>query len=254
MTDFVKRRALVVGGGGMGAEVCRQIADGGGDVYFTYNRNVSAAEELAVSLPAERVAGYCSVDISDDDAVATAVDAAATALGGIDVLVITAGYVHEMTLFENTDAASIRKTVDVELVGVITTAKAVLPHMRAGGYGRIVTVGSDSGKAGATGEAASAAARGGVIAFSKALARETARDDICVNVVCPGPTDTPLLDDLLADPGLTGKLTSALVRAVPKRRAARASEVGAMVAFLASEDASYVTGQAISVSGGLTMN
>jgi 2-hydroxycyclohexanecarboxyl-CoA dehydrogenase len=253
MSDFSGRNAIVIGSGGMGSEVCRQIAHKGGRVYYTYNRSSAAAEQLAASLPLGSVAGYRQLDVTDEAAVADTITDAVQALGGVDILAITAGYVHEMTLFEDIDSAAVRQTIDVELIGVITLARYVLPQLRSGGYGRIVTVGSESGKVGAKGESASAAARGGVIAFSKALARETADTDICVNVVCPGPTETTLLHNLIAAEGLTGSLTNALLRAVPKRRAGKASEIAALTVFLASEEAGYITGQAISVSGGLTM-
>lgn len=121
--------------------------------------------------------------------------------------------------------------------------------------GRIVTIGSDSGKVGSTAEAVSAACRGEVvIALSKSLARELARHDITVNVVCPSPTETNLLDQMRNAPCLTGKLMDAMVRAIPMRRPGRPEEVADVAVFFASPQASYVTGQALSVSGGLTMS
>lgn len=254
MNDFRGRGVLVVGGtGGIGAAVCRQVAHGGGRVFLTYHRGAQAAAELCAALPGGRAAGSAALDVTDAEAVAALVDRARDALGSLDAVVTTVGYLHHLTLFEDVDLDTVRRTLDIELFGLIHLAKAVLPVMRAQGYGRIVTVGSDSGKVGSKAEAASAAARGGVIALSKALARETADADICVNVVCPGPTETGLLDGMLAEEGMSGKLMQAMVRAIPKRRAARADEVAAMAVFLASEQASFVTGQAISVSGGLTM-
>lgn len=252
MPRFTGQRVLVVGGGSMGGEVCRAVALEGGRVFFTFHRNEAAAAALADEL-GDRAAGHHQLDISDDAGVGPVVAAASAAMGGIDVLVITAGYVHAMTPFADVELAELRKTVEVELIGVINVSKEVVPHMTAGGYGRIVFIGSDSGKVGSKGEAASSAARGGVIAFAKALARETARHDICVNVICPGPTEGPMLDGLLADPGVTGKLTAAMMKAIPKRRAAKTSEIAAATLFLASQDAGYITGQTLSVSGGLTM-
>lgn len=252
--DFDGRGVLVIGGtGGIGAAVCREIAGRNGSLYFTYNRAVDSARDLADGLPAERFKGSAALDVTDYDAVHSAVAQAEEAMGSVDVVVNTVGYLHHLTLFEDVDMDTVRRTIDIELMGVINIAKAVLPGMQRNGYGRIVTVGSDSGKVGSTAEAASAASRAGVIGFSKALARETARVDICVNVVCPGPTETGLLDEMLSDEGLSGKLMQAMVRAIPKRRAARVDEVAAITVFLASEEASFITGQAISVSGGLTM-
>lgn len=253
MEQFAGRSALVVGGGGIGAEVCRQLAAGGASVYFTYNRGVEAAEKLAGELPADQLAGHRQVDVSDHEAVAALVAEAEQSMGAVDVVVSTVGYLHELTLYTDVDLETVHRTIAIELFGLMYLVKAVLPAMIRRDYGRIVTVGSDSGKVGSTAEASSAAARGGVIAFSKAIAREVARHDICVNVVCPGPTDTPLLRSMLDDEGVSGKLMNAMVRAIPKRRAGTAEEVAAVTCLLASDRASYVTGQAISVSGGLTM-
>ena len=247
------KKLLVIGGGSMGSEVCRSFAAAGASVYFTYRTREQEAATLAGEIPPDLLAGYDRLDLMDVPGVQQLIDSAASKMGGIDVLVVTAGYVHNMLPIEEIEFVEVERTIGVELLGVIAAARFVLPHMRETGFGRIVIVGSDSGKVGSTGEAASSAARGGVIAFAKALARETARQDITVNVVCPGPTEGPMLDELLADPGVTGKLTNAMMRAIPKKRAAKTSEIAATVAFLASAEAAMVTGQAVSVSGGLTM-
>lgn len=174
--------------------------------------------------------------------------------GHIDVLVNTQGAIHQLALFHEEPLADMRRTVEIELMSVIHACRAVIPAMIKQRGGRIVTIGSDSGKVGSTAEAVSAACRGGVIALSKSLARELARHDITVNVVCPGPTETSLLDQMRNAPGLTGKLMDAMVRAIPMRRPGRPEEVADAAVFLASPQASYITGQALSVSGGLTMS
>ena len=254
MNRFESQRALIVGGGNMGGDVARVVAAEGGRVFATYLRHGEAAQRLADEL-GHGLAGFAQLDIADLSQVESVVARAAEALGGIDVLVVTAGHVHNMVPMLDVDFASVVKTIQVELVGVMKSAFESLPHMQAGDYGRIVFIGSDSGKVGSTGEAASSAARAGLIGFAKALARETAREhDICVNVVCPGPTEGPLLDRQLADPGVTGKLVNAMMRSIPKRRAATISEISAATTFLASREAAYITGQALSVSGGLTMS
>jgi 2-hydroxycyclohexanecarboxyl-CoA dehydrogenase len=139
----------------------------------------------------------------------------------------------------------------INLRGAIAVSHAFAGRMAARGRGRIVTVASDAGRVGSSGEVVYSAAKGGLIAFTKGLARELARHQVSVNCVCPGPTDTPFLDVFEGERGR--KIIDAMVRAVPMRRLAQPDEVAAAVAFLASDDAAYITGQALSVSGGLTM-
>ena len=138
----------------------------------------------------------------------------------------------------------------MNLLGTIICCRAVLDGMIAAGGGRIVTLGSDAGRVGFSGEAVYSATKGGVIAFTKTLAREMARHQITVNCVCPGPTDTALFAQLGES---SEKLHRALERAIPLRRIGRPDEIAAMVAFLISDDARYVTGQTVSVNGGLSM-
>lgn len=254
MTGFEGRIALVVGGSGaIGQSVCRLLTERGARVVLTYSRSEDEARAFATTLDPELVDGVERLDLTDRNAVDRLVGSCAERWGSLDVVVNTAGYMHGLRLFTDTDWDQVEQTVALELFGVLHLARAVVPVMRAGGYGRFVTVASDSGKVGAKGVAASSAARGGVIAFSKALAREVADADICVNVVCPGPTTSPLLDSLAADDDMSGPQMRAMVRAIPKRRPGRPEEVAEVAVFLASEAASFVTGQAVSASGGLTM-
>ena len=238
MASFQNRRAFVVGGGNMGGEICRAIAADGGHIYFTYNRNEEAAAKLAAEIDPARLAGYHSLDITDETSVGTTVAAANEALGGIDVLVITTGYVHDMRLLIDVEFAQARKTIEIELIGPIDVVREAVSLMIANDYGRIVLVGSDSGKVGSTGEAASSAARGGIIAFSKALARETARYDICVNVVCPGSLRTEMKLGVIK--------TQAERAGQDYDKAVASSELGdpegvaRLLAFLASDDGDYV--------------
>lgn len=251
--DFRGRRVVVIGGGGIGGQVCRDMAAAGARIYFTYHHNAAMAQLLADSLPEGSCAGFGALDASDDGAVRSLVQDAAREMGGLDTLIVTAGHRHELALFHETPAASAAEILAVELAGPMNAVRAVLPAMRTSGFGRIVLVGSDSGKTGSAGDAASSAARGGVVALAKSLARETAVMDITVNVVCPGPTDTDLLAGMTSAQGLTGKVMNAIVRAVPKRRTGTVAEIVRVIVFLAHKDSGFITGQAVSVSGGLTM-
>ncbi|MFP5372548.1 MAG: SDR family NAD(P)-dependent oxidoreductase, partial [Actinomycetes bacterium] len=168
--------------------------------------------------------------------------------GRIDVLVNNAGW-DKAAAFVDSDPEDWDRVVQINLYGVLHTSKAVLPVMAEQGSGSVVNLGSDAGRVGSSGEAVYAAAKGGVIAFTKACAREMARHQVNVNVVCPGPTDTALFASM-GGPGLR----EALTKAIPFRRLAQPADVANAVAFLASDEASYITGQTLSVSGGLTMS
>jgi 2-hydroxycyclohexanecarboxyl-CoA dehydrogenase len=190
-----------------------------------------------------------AVDIVDRDAVGAAVAAFEAEAGPIDALVNNAGW-DVAGDFVDSDPELWRKVIDINLYGPLNLTKAVLPGMVARGAGRIVSLASDAGRVGSSGEAVYAACKGGIIAFSKSVAREVARHDITLNVVSPGPSDTPLFANFDA----TGKLANALARAIPMRRLGRPEDYPGLVAFLLSDDAAFITGQTISVSGGLTMH
>jgi 2-hydroxycyclohexanecarboxyl-CoA dehydrogenase len=170
--------------------------------------------------------------------------------GRIDVLVNNAGW-DKAGPFLDSDEADWDRVIAINLYGVLNTSKAVLRVMAEQGAGAVVNLGSDAGRVGSSGEAVYSAAKGGVIAFTKAAAREMARYQVNVNCVCPGPTDTPLFASLGGD---NPKLRDALIRAIPFRRLADPRDLANAVAFLASDEANYITGQTVSVSGGLTMS
>lgn len=188
-----------------------------------------------------------AVDVSDFTRVGDAV-AGFAEQGPIRGLVNNAGW-DESVRFIDTEPAFWRKVIDINLYGPLNLTHAVLPHLIHAGGGRVVSIASDAGRVGSSGEAVYSAAKGGTIALMKTLAREHARDGITFNSICPGPTDTPLLEAV--DP--TGKLQSALERAVPMRRLATPEDFPGLVSFFLSEEAGYITGQTISVSGGLSM-
>jgi 2-hydroxycyclohexanecarboxyl-CoA dehydrogenase len=155
--------------------------------------------------------------------------------------------------FVDTDPAFWRKVIDINLVGHLNLHHAVLPHMAARRSGRIINIASDAGRVGSSGEAVYSACKGGMIAFAKTIAREHARHGIRVNTICPGPTDTPLLASFADDMPGGAKLVERLQQAIPLRRLGQPEDYPGLVAFLASSDADYITGQTISVSGGLSM-
>jgi 2-hydroxycyclohexanecarboxyl-CoA dehydrogenase len=186
------------------------------------------------------------LDVADPDAVEALRDAVCGGVGTPGVVVNAAGWdVTGPFLDAGTDFA--RKVVDVNYLGPVYVCRAFLPPMIEAGGGKVVNIASDAGRVGSSGESVYAGAKGGVIALSKSLAREMARHQINVNCVCPGPTDTPLFRSL------PERLQEALVKAIPFRRPARPEEVAAAVLFFASDAASFITGQVLSVSGGLTM-
>lgn len=235
---------------GLGAGFARAFADAGAGLVLGARR-ADALSELADDL---RAAGARvvtrSTDVADPEACAALVEAGRAEFGRIDVLVNNAGW-DKVGPFVDSDEADWDRVIAINLYGVFNTSKAVLPIMQQQGHGHVVNLGSDAGRVGSSGEAVYSAAKGGVIAFTKAVAREMARSRINVNVICPGPTDTPLFASIGGD---NPKLRDALTKAIPFRRLADPSDLANAVAFFASDEASYITGQTVSVSGGLTMS
>jgi 2-hydroxycyclohexanecarboxyl-CoA dehydrogenase len=236
------RLAVVTGGGGgIGGAISRRLAEEGARVAVT-DVDAKAAEKVATE-----IGGSAHVlDITEPEQAARL----ASELGEVDVLVNNAGWDRVMPFLE-TDPDFWRKNVTINLLGPIAVTHAFARGMAERGRGRIVNVASDAGRTGSTGETVYAAAKGGIIAFTKSLARELARHNVNVNCVCPGPTETPFLEVFRSEGG--EKILEAMRRAIPFRRFASVDEIAAAVAFLASDDAAYITGQTVSVSGGLTM-
>jgi 2-hydroxycyclohexanecarboxyl-CoA dehydrogenase len=193
------------------------------------------------------------VDITDRASVEAAIDAVENTAAPIDVLVNNAGWDIPIP-FVDTDRAFWDKVIAINLYGPLNMHHVVVPRMMARKKGRIVNIASDAGRVGSSGEAVYSACKGGIIAFTKTIAREAARANINVNCVCPGPTDTPLFDAFKAQSSDGAKIAEGLARAIPFRRLGQPSDYPGIVAFLASDDAGYITGQVISVSGGLTMH
>jgi 2-hydroxycyclohexanecarboxyl-CoA dehydrogenase len=241
-----QRVALVTGAaGGIGAAIARELAAAGHAVAVADLR-LDAAEAIAGELGGFAV----ELDVTDPESVTAAVAQTQKALGPVEIAVNNAGW-DELKPFVETDEEFWSRVVAINFTGGLRVTRAVLPGMIERGWGRLVNIGSDAGRVGSSLESVYSGAKGGVIAFTKTIAREVARSGVTANVVCPGPTRTPLLDTMTAEGG--DRLVEALTRAVPMRRLAEPDDIAVAVAFFASERAGYITGQTLSVSGGLTM-
>lgn len=253
MRGLRNRMAIVTGGaGGIGQAICRRFAEEGAKVAV-FDIDGAAAEALAAAIrEGGGEARAYAVDLTDQASVVAAVAKAEADLGATDVLVNNAGW-DRAAPFLDTDKALWEKIVAVNLYGPLHMHHAVLKGMVARGSGRVVNVASDAARVGSSGEAVYSFCKGGLLSFSKTIAREVARKRITVNVVCPGPTDTALFHDFAGEGEKGEKLRAALTAAIPFRRLGQPDDLPGIVAFLASDDAAFITGQVISVSGGLTM-
>jgi 2-hydroxycyclohexanecarboxyl-CoA dehydrogenase len=217
------------------------VLDLNGDGAAAVAREIAGAGGQAQAWP---------LDVADAARVSAVVGEVVSRWSTVHVLVNCAGWDKPMPFVETTPDFWDR-ILAINLRGPIACTRAVLPPMIAQGYGKIVSIASDAGRVGSTGEAVYSAAKGGLIAFTKTIARETARYHINVNCVCPGPSDTPLFQKEFAGP--SPKLAESLKRVIPWGRLGVPEDVAPAVVFLASDDAGYITGQTLSVSGGLTM-
>jgi 2-hydroxycyclohexanecarboxyl-CoA dehydrogenase len=239
--------ALVTGAaGGMGRQICKRLIEEGCRVA-AIDVDSKSLEAMDDALHRE------AVDIGKYGAVCAAVAATEAEIGPIDILVNNAGW-DRFSNFLDTDEALRARVVSVNLNGPINVLHAVLTGMAKRESGRVVTIASDAGRVGSSGQAVYSACKGGVISLTKTLARELARRNILLNVVCPGPTDTAMLQDFLNQGPGGQKVYDAMKRAIPLKRLGQPEDIPGIVAFLASADASFITGQVISVSGGLTMH
>ena len=242
------RVALVTGGAGsIGTAICRALAETGMRV------TVADLERERAEAVAKEIGGLSvRLDVTDAASVEQAFERCESELGAVDVLVNCAGW-DEFRPFVETDEAFTAKVLDINLVGPIRITRRALPAMIRSEWGRIISVASDAGRVGSSLESIYSGAKGGLIAFTKTIARESAKYGVTANSICPGPTDTPLLYGAAATSASPEKMVAALSRAVPMRRIGTPEDIAPAVAFLASEGAGFVTGQTLSVSGGLTM-
>ena len=239
---FSGRRALVTGGGrGIGAGIVRRLAAEGAHVVVA-SRTLAPAQALVDEVGGEAV----EMDVSDLEAAMEVVRSA----GPLDVLVNNAGF-DDPDYFGRTTPERWRRVVDTNLLGLFACTHAALPAMQEAGYGRIVCIGSEAGRIGSSGNAVYAATKGAMIAFVKSIARENARYGITANTLAVGPIETPLLDKVREHPKLGQKMVDAMKAGTLLGRLGTIDEVAAAVAFIASEEASFITGENIGVSGGM---
>jgi len=245
--SFKDKIAVVTGAAsGIGRATAETLAqDGATVVVADINREGGEATAAALRGKGQK-AEFLQVDLTSESSVAAFVEAVQLKFGAVDVLVNGAGWGATKPFWEGTPDFW-DKLIELNFVGPMRLVKALLPKMMERGSGRIVNIASDAGRVGSMGETVYSGAKGGLIAFTKSLAREVARYNINVNCVCPGPTDTPLMA------AVPDKVKEALIKAIPFRRLGAPQDIADAVVFFASDRASYITGQVLSVSGGLTM-
>ena len=251
----LKGKTIIVtgGGGGIGGSTCQRLAQEGAQVAVL-DRDLGAAQKTAAQITE---AGGTALALACDITQRSEIDAALTQieaqLGPVDVLVNNAGW-DVFKPFTQTDEHEWERLIAINLTGALHMHHAVLPRMVERRAGRIVNIASDAARVGSSGEAVYAACKGGLVSFSKTIAREHARHGISVNVVCPGPTETALFAGFADAAPNPEKLREAFVRAIPLGRMGQPQDLAGAIAFFASDDAGFITGQVLSVSGGLTMH
>ncbi len=251
MRGLKGKTAIVTGGaGGIGAAICQRLAEEGAKVGV-FDLRADAAEKVAQDIGNGASAHAC--DITDLKSVEAAVAAFEAKQGPTDILINNAGW-DKFAYFLETTPEDWDRIIAINLRGPIHLHHAVLKGMQARRRGRVVNIASDAGRVGSSMEAVYSACKGGIISFTKTIAREMARSGVTVNCVCPGPTDTPLLAQFLGGGEQGQRAYDGLKRAIPLKRLGQPDDLGGMVAFLASDDSAFITGQVISVSGGLTMS
>jgi 2-hydroxycyclohexanecarboxyl-CoA dehydrogenase len=252
-TNGVGRVALVTGGArGIGAAIARGLADDGLAVAIADLRLAEARQLVSEIEAANGKTLAVELDVTNSESVSAAVAATRERFGQIDVLVNNAGW-DELKPFLDTDEEFWDRVIEVNFKGALRLTRQVLPEMVERRWGRVVNIGSDAGRVGSSLESVYSGAKGGIIAFTKTVAREVARSGVTANVVCPGPTDTPFLRETAASQQDAQAVLASMTRGVPMKRLAQPEEIAAAVRFFADSSAGFVTGQTLSVSGGLTM-
>jgi 2-hydroxycyclohexanecarboxyl-CoA dehydrogenase len=248
-----QRVALVTGGArGIGAAIARGLAQDGLSVVIADVLTKEAGEMAEAINRSGGTAVAIELDVTDSASVEVGVGKARERFGQIDVLVNNAGW-DQLKLFVDTDEAFWEQILDVNFKGGLRMTRAILPEMIQRRWGRVVNISSDAARVGSSLESVYAGAKAAVIAFTKTVAREAARSGVTANVVCPGPTDTPLLREVAAGRAGGDIVLERMAKSVPMKRIAQPEDVAVAVRFFATEGAGYITGQTLSVSGGLTM-
>ncbi len=254
MYDLSGKVAVVTGGArGIGKGICTCLAKQGADVAIIDILDKDAAETCDELRRYGHRAVCYKVDITDREAVYGAFETILEENKKIDILVNNAGW-DKIEPFVKNSPETWEKIINLNYMGTIYCVRAVVDHMIGKNKGRIINISSDAGRVGSLGEAVYSGTKGAVVSFSKTMARELARNDITVNIVCPGPTMTPMIDEMMLENNFVKKIFGAMDKIIPLRRMGKPEDIGAAVAFLASDDANFITGQTISVSGGLTMS
>lgn len=242
------RVAFVTGGaGGIGSAICRHLASAGHHVVVA-----DVFGDAAAALAADIGGTAVELDVTDPGSCEAAVRGTAEGPGPVEVLVNCAGW-DELKPFLDSDDAFQSKVLEINLGGPIRLTRLVLPDMIDARWGRLVNIASDAGRVGSSLEAIYSGAKGGLIAFTKTIAREMARHGITANCVCPGPTNTPLVASIVAASSDGDRVIASMTKAVPMRRMGEPDDIAPAVGYFASDAAAFVTGQTLSVSGGLTM-
>ena len=254
MRGLKGKTAIITGAGsGLGRGMALRLAEEGVAVAVL-DLNLSGAQQTVNQIADAGGGGLAvQVDIADYAACTAAIDEVEQALGPVDILVNNAGWDKAMP-FLDSDPELWRKIVDINLYGPLNMHHIAAPRMLERGGGKIINIASDAGRVGSSGESVYSACKGGIIAFSKTLSRELARKGVIVNTVCPGPSDTPLFADFAGEGEAGEKLRASLARSIPMKRLGTPEDIAGVVAFLASDEADFIVGQTISVSGGLTMH
>ena len=252
-TTLRGKEALVTGAGrGIGRAIALSLAQAGAQVAVL-DILADNAESVRREVEAWGVKGLAvAVDLTRRAEVERAVGAVVAQFGQLDIVVNNAGW-DKMEMFLDTEEETWDKIIAINFKSVLHVCKAALPHLVKRGSGRVISIASDAGRVGSTGESVYSGTKGAIIAFSKTLAREMARYQVTVNVVCPGLTETPLLQGIREQSEKTARVIEAVTRAIPLGRVGQPEDIAGAVAFLASPAAGFVTGQTLSVSGGLTM-